>query len=132
MGADLYRELMLDHWRSPRHAAPLSSSTHTAAVENDQCGDAATAELEINGVTIRDLSVRVSGCALATAAGSLLAERTIGRSISDVRSFNEQTMIELLDGAEPSASRRRCATLALEAVQSALSGPVAGKRSSTN
>ena len=117
---DLYRELILDHWRNPRHAGPLGTPTHVGEVVNETCGDSAWVELAISDRVIRDSSVQVSGCALATAAGSILAERIINRSTNDVQSINEKVLLQWLGGIDPAASRRRCATLALEALQVAL------------
>ena len=120
MTSDLYRELVLDHWRKPRYAAALTQPTHVGAVVNEACGDSARVELTVHDETVGDLSVQVSGCALATAAGSVLAERIVGRSIDEVRLIDEAAMLELLGGIDPSASRRRCVTLALEALQEAV------------
>lgn len=119
--SDLYRELILEHWRNPRHAAPLTKPTRVGEVVNEACGDSARVELEIRGTEIRASSIQVYGCALATAAGSILAERIIDQPVDAVRTMDEAKMLELLGGIDPAASRRRCVTLALEAFQAALS-----------
>ncbi len=142
--SDLYRELILEHWRNPRHAVPLERPTHVATVINEACGDSARVELQISPrpslkkrgnsslykrevgrdlvgeEVLADVSIQVSGCALATAAGSVLAERIVGQSVEDARSFDETIILKLLGGIDPAVSRRRCVTLALEAMQKVL------------
>lgn len=119
--SNLYRELILNHWRSPRHALALTAPTHSAELENASCGDSVRVELLIVDGVVRDVAIIVSGCTLATAAGSLLAEQLVGQSIDDVRTITSEQLFTLM-GGEPAAGRRRCASLALEALQ-AISSP---------
>ena len=118
--SDLYRELILDHWRNPRHAAPLTKPTVIGEIANESCGDSARVELLFDDDVIRDVSIQISGCALATAAGSILAERITGQPLSVTTNIDEAMMLSWLGGIDPATSRRRCATLALEAVRTIL------------
>ena len=72
---DLYRELILDHAKSPRHFGTLANATHTAEGINPLCGDKLHLYLEVEGETIKDVSFEGSGCAISVASASLLTEK---------------------------------------------------------
>jgi nitrogen fixation NifU-like protein len=77
---DLYREVILDHHRSPRGATPLPMADAVASGKNPACGDEVTLELKFDGERIAAAAVLSKGCAIATASGSILAELVIGRT----------------------------------------------------
>ena len=137
---DLYRELILDHARSPRHFGSLDNITHSAEGINPLCGDKLKLYLDVdaNG-TIRDIAFEGSGCAISVASASLLTETVIGLdAAAAMRQFEVVTAhlagrsdekgladVELgklraLEGVRDYPSRVKCATLAWHALRSAL------------
>lgn len=80
---DLYREVILDHHRSPRCCAPLDSADAVAAGKNPSCGDEVTLQLGLDGERIAGISVQSSGCAIATASGSILGEVVAGLTLEE-------------------------------------------------
>jgi nitrogen fixation protein NifU and related proteins len=137
---DLYRELILDHARSPRHFGALPGATHSAAGINPLCGDKLELflELQADGV-IRNISFAGSGCAISMASASLLTETVIGLESSTAIAYFSSIVsrlngsqdgapesgIELgklraLEGVREYPSRVKCATLAWHALRSAL------------
>lgn len=123
--SDLYRELILDHWRNPRHAEPLAQPTHRATVRNESCGDEATVELVVDSANQRlaAVGVQVSGCALSTAAGSVLAEQVAGQPLTAVRRLRVNDLKRLMGAIEPSLSRENCVRIGFEAFSAALNQP---------
>lgn len=140
---DLYRELILDHARKPRHFGKLEGATHRAEGINPLCGDKLKLYLAIEGGnTIRDASFEGSGCAISVASASLLTDTVIGLDVADAMHWFDG-VIERLTGSGPDGktdlgklhalegvrefpSRVKCATLAWHALQSAIekqSGP---------
>lgn len=133
---DLYRELILDHAKSPRHFGTLENTTHTAEGINPLCGDKLHLYLEVDGDEIRDISFEGSGCAISVASASLLTELVIGRSVTEaLRYFDAVTRrmtgaedrpdidlgkIAALDGVREFPSRIKCATLSWHALNAAL------------
>ena len=72
---DLYRELILDHSRSPRNFGKLADATHTAEGINPLCGDKLRLYLRLNhDDVIADASFEGSGCAISVASASLLTD----------------------------------------------------------
>lgn len=140
---ELYRELILDHARNPRHFHKLDDATHSAEGINPLCGDKLHlyVRLDDEGV-IREAAFEGSGCAISVASASLLTDLVTGMSTSEaVRCFEEVTgrltssdrpdvsdvdvsleKIRALDGVRGYPSRVKCATLAWHALNSAVSG----------
>lgn len=98
---DLYMEIILDHYKSPRNKADLSHINDDNMHENPSCGD--TVKLEILlGDDGRIESARFDGhgCAISTASASLMTERLPGRTTEEARSFIE-VFLKVLRGEEP-------------------------------
>ena len=133
---DLYRELILDHAKSPRHFGTLENTTHTAEGINPLCGDKLRLYLEVDGDVVRDISFEGSGCAISVASASLLTELIIGRSITEALQYFDAVTrrmtdaedspdidlgkIAALDGVREFPSRIKCATLSWHALNAAL------------
>ena len=136
---DLYRELVLDHSRHPRHFGRLDSATHSADGINPLCGDKLKLYLRVDerGL-IEATSFEGSGCAISVASASLLTEAVTGLPVDEADSCatvvtqhldadkpdtdlgaNLQKL-KALDGVRAYPSRIKCATLAWSALHSAL------------
>ena len=86
---DLYRDVILDHYRSPRGAAPLAHPTVTQDGYNPLCGDEVKLELLVENGRIADVSVQGRGCSISVASGSLLAEQLKGKTVAEARQVLE-------------------------------------------
>ncbi len=85
---DLYRELILDHSRNPRHFGRLSDATHTADGINPLCGDKLRLYLRVNEQgCIESSSFEGSGCAISVASASLLTDTVTGLPVRQAESF---------------------------------------------
>jgi len=71
---DLYRETVLDHFRTPRGRKPLDRVDRSRDGHNPVCGDKLTVSVKLDGDTITDVAVQSKGCAISVASGSMLAE----------------------------------------------------------
>lgn len=135
---ELYRELILDHARNPRHFGKLEDATHSAEGINPLCGDKLKLYLRLDaGQRIEDAAFEGSGCAISVASASLLTDTVIGldvpgamsyftaitRRMTDVESTEEVLDLDkllALEGVREFPSRIKCATLAWHALKSAL------------
>jgi nitrogen fixation NifU-like protein len=138
---ELYRELILDHARNPRHFGKLDNATHCAEGINPLCGDKLRLYLRVNeDQSIDAAGFEGSGCAISVASASLLTEQIIGLPSSEATNyFNAVTQrltspgsrsaesspldlgkLKALDGVREYPSRIKCATLAWHAMDSAL------------
>ena len=140
---DLYRELILDHARSPRHFGKLPDATHTAEGINPLCGDKLKMYFHIDSDDrIRDARFEGSGCAISVASASLLTDMVIGLHTGEALKYFAALVTRLagvqsadndnagdginlgklraLEGVREFPSRVKCATLAWHALNSAI------------
>jgi len=136
---DLYRELILDHARKPRHFGKLDGATHTALGINPLCGDKLHLYLRVDeSGKICDAQFEGSGCAISVASASLLTENVIGLNKDEALDrFGEVTSrltgsaelsvknvdlgkLRALEGVRDFPARVKCATLAWHALNSAI------------
>ncbi|HET6450639.1 MAG TPA: SUF system NifU family Fe-S cluster assembly protein [Spirochaetia bacterium] len=137
---DLYQEIIMDHYRSPRGKANLDHVPQAMAHENPTCGDTIKLELTV-GDSGRVERVRFDGkgCAISTASASLMTETLQGLSVSEARE-RADTFIKALRGDIPASVldslgdlaafkglasfpvRVKCATLAWHAALVSLPG----------
>jgi nitrogen fixation NifU-like protein len=80
---DLYRDVIVDHTRTPRNVRPMPDADCHAEGFNPLCGDRLTLYVRLDGEVIRDVSFQGSGCAISVASASLLTESVKGRSVKD-------------------------------------------------
>src|SRR5260370_36758800 len=71
---ELYQDIILDHGRHPRNFRTIEHPTHFAQGHNPLCGDRVTVYLTLDGNRIIDVSFQGRGCAISTAAASLMTE----------------------------------------------------------
>lgn len=134
---DLYRELILDHARHPRHFGELEDATHSAEGINPLCGDRLTLFLKLDEEnTIARAGFVGSGCAISVASASLLTDTVAGHPAEDalntcdalVRRLTDDGAEErplpeklmALEGVKEFPARVKCATLAWRALAAAI------------
>lgn len=75
---ELYREVILDHNRSPRHFGKLDPHDASAMGHNPLCGDRLSLTLRLDGDQLTDLAFEGQGCAISVASASLMSEAVKG------------------------------------------------------
>jgi len=86
---DMYREVIMDHFRAPRGKDPLKTIDIETGGHNPSCGDELELQLELDHDRIKDVHVGCKGCAISVASGSMLAEIVKGRPIEEVKRIAE-------------------------------------------
>jgi nitrogen fixation NifU-like protein len=84
---ELYRELILDHYRNPRNRVPLESPAVVAEGYNPLCGDEVELRLNVVGDVISDVSFTGRGCSISQASGSMLTEVIKGKTVAQARAL---------------------------------------------
>ena len=86
---ELYRDVILDHNRSPRNFGRLEPSDSQAAGHNPLCGDKLNLTLRLQGDRVEDLRFEGQGCAISTASASLMTEAVKGRTRAQIARLYE-------------------------------------------
>jgi nitrogen fixation NifU-like protein len=86
---DLYRDVILDHNRSPRNFGRLDPADSSAAGHNPLCGDRLSVTLRMAGEQVVDLRFEGQGCAISVASASLMTEAVRGRSRGEIARLYE-------------------------------------------
>ena len=100
---ELYQEIIMDHYRSPRGAAKLDHVPQAMAHENPTCGDSIKLEVVVGeGGHLERVRFDGHGCAISTASASLMTESLAGLSVVDARE-RADTFIKALRGEIPAS-----------------------------
>src|SRR6516164_8479301 len=142
---ELYQDIILDHGRHPRNFRKIEQPTHFAHGYNPLCGDRVTVYLTLDGDRIADVSFQGRGCAISTAAASLMTEVLKGKTVAEARTLfgqfharvtggepaeelseplaEEMDRLQPLTGVKAYPARVKCATLSWHALEAALKSP---------
>ena len=140
---ELYREVILDHYRHPRNRGSIGSPTVSRQGYNPLCGDEIVVDLLVNGGVVEDVAVRGGGCSISQSSASMMSEAIVGRTVDEVESlFGGFTAmmrgsddvdldslgdLEALMGVRKFPVRVKCATLAWHTLREALQELTGGK-----
>ena len=114
-------ELLVDHYKHPRHHGPLPDADVSMPGGNPGCGDLVMMHVKADGNRIGAASFEGSGCTISQAAASILL-RDVNRehtSFQDIQDYSYEDMLERL-GRDVVGFRHRCATLALATLKAAV------------
>jgi nitrogen fixation NifU-like protein len=101
---DLYREIILDHYRSPRNRGELPTPpAHRVEGFNPLCGDDVVIFFNVRDGVLEDIKMTGHGCSISQASSSLMSAAVKGRSLAQVQSAIE-TFKELMTGPASSQS----------------------------
>jgi nitrogen fixation protein NifU and related proteins len=133
---DLYREVILDHNRSPRNFGTLESADAQADGHNPLCGDRLHVSVRLNGDRLADVRFQGQGCAISVASASLMSEAVKGKSRAEFESLYGQVhalltgrlpageanlgKLAALGGVAEFPARVKCASLCWHTLEAAL------------
>jgi len=115
----LYSEVLLDHFRHPRNYGSINAPDISYESFNPLCGDRIRLQLKLDRATVQEARFKGDGCAISTAAASLLTELLIGTSIEQAAAISDDELISALQ-SDIQPARRQCALLPLEALRHGL------------
>ena len=117
----LYREVILDHYKNPRGHGELEDADAHADGQNPLCGDEVSIYVAFgeDGDTIDEVKFSGRGCAISQAATSMLTEMVRGRSATEVATLPRDELLEEV-GIPLTPVRLKCALLGLSTLKLAL------------
>jgi nitrogen fixation NifU-like protein len=133
---DIYKEVILDHYKSPRNKRELPGANHVCSRNNPLCGDEITVSADVEDGTITEVAFQGAGCSISQSSASMMTEATTGRSVEDALALatafrgmmagevepDEDRFGDLvaLKGVVKYPIRIKCAVLAWDVLQEAL------------
>jgi nitrogen fixation NifU-like protein len=133
---EIYRDVVLDHYRSPRGRTEIASPDTRAEGQNPLCGDEVTLALKFEGERIKEVAVQGRGCSISVASGSMLAELLPGKTREEAQRILEAFKalmhgrpapegldlgdLDALEGVKKFPVRVKCALLAWTTLEDAL------------
>jgi nitrogen fixation NifU-like protein len=117
----MYREVILDHYKNPRGHGLLAEPDAIAEGQNPLCGDEVTVSVRFgaDGETIEEIGFEGQGCAISQAATSMLTELVQGRTAAEVAALPKQELLDEI-GIPLTPVRLKCAILGLGVLKVAL------------
>ena len=124
-----YRDEIIDHYKNPRNFGEMEGADVTINEANASCGDVVQVQVKmgmdpripprrtgreddkVGGKIIEEVKWRGVGCAISTAAASMLSEKVVGMDKRDLEKLGETGIIKML-GGEINPGRMKCAMLA--------------------
>jgi len=117
----LYREVILDHYKNPRGHGAIADADAHAEGQNPLCGDEVSIYVSFGDVgdTLEEVKFEVRGCAISQAATSMLTEMVQGRSATEIAALPKEELLEEI-GIPLTPVRLKCAILGLGVLKLAL------------
>ena len=119
---DLYREIIIDHYKNPQYRGHLDPNDIQFEDDNPLCGDHIEISLRVDGEgKVTDGRFDGKGCAISQASADLLIESVIGKPMEDVKKLTKKDVLEML-GIELGPVRLKCALLPLKVLKAGVYG----------
>jgi nitrogen fixation NifU-like protein len=126
---DLYRDLIIDHYKNPQYRGELDPNDITYEDDNPLCGDHIRIDLRVDeNERVTEAVFSGRGCAISQASADLLVESIVGKSLDEVKTLTKEDVLELL-GIELGPVRLKCALLSLKVLKAGVYGLGEGEAS---
>ncbi|WP_144461461.1 Fe-S cluster assembly sulfur transfer protein SufU [Siminovitchia fortis] len=131
---NLYRQVIMDHYKNPRNKGSLEDGSLTVDMNNPTCGDRIHLTMKVEGGKVTDAKFEGEGCSISMASASMMTQAVIGQDtgtalkLSEIfsemvqgKDFDDEDLdlgdIEALQGVSKFPARIKCATLAWKALE---------------
>ena len=119
---DLYREVIIEHYKNPGFRGHLDPHDIQFEDNNPLCGDHIEITMQVGeNEVVKDARFDGHGCAISQASADLLIESIIGKPIKEVKQLNKQNILDLL-GIDLGPVRLKCALLSLKVLKAGVYG----------
>jgi nitrogen fixation NifU-like protein len=135
---DIYKEVILDHYKSPRNKRELPGAELTCTRNNPLCGDEITVFAHVEDGKIREVTFQGAGCSISQSSASMMTEAVDGTTVDDALELASDFRAMMAGDLEPAEGRFgelmalkgvvkypiriKCAVLAWDVLQEALDG----------
>ena len=117
MSDDIYREIILDHYRNPRNKGKLPQADVSTHDSNPLCGDEIDIHLKVEQGKIKDIKFEGRGCAISQASASMLTEMVMDKPLTAVKDLAKDDILENIGLMNLGPARIKCALLSLKVLK---------------
>jgi nitrogen fixation protein NifU and related proteins len=129
---DLYRRVIMDHYKTPRNRGELEQGSVTINLNNPTCGDRISLQLQLEDNIVRNVKFTGEGCSISMSSASMMTEAVMGKTSEEALQladkfsalmkgedvdFGDYEDVEALSGVNKFPARIKCATLAWNALR---------------
>ncbi|KAA8785185.1 SUF system NifU family Fe-S cluster assembly protein [Paenibacillus polysaccharolyticus] len=129
---DLYRRVIMDHYKNPRNRGTFDNDVVTVNLNNPTCGDRISLQLMLNDGIVQEAKYTGEGCSISMSSASMMTEAVKGKTIEQALDlanrfsslmqgeevdFDDYEDLEALSGVNKFPARIKCATLAWNALR---------------
>lgn len=129
---DLYRRVIMDHYKNPRNRGTFEDQNVTVDLNNPTCGDKIQLQMQVEGGTVQAAKFTGEGCSISMSSASMMTEAVKGKSLEEALElaekfsglmkgeqvdFGDYEDLEALSGVNKFPARIKCATLAWNALR---------------
>ncbi|TMK85537.1 MAG: SUF system NifU family Fe-S cluster assembly protein [Actinobacteria bacterium] len=141
---ELYKEVILDHYKTPRNKRGLPGAEVSCKKNNPLCGDEITIRAHLSDGRVQEIAFEGQGCSISQASASMLTEAVDGKSVTEAAALAEKFRGMMEGKVEPEEDvfgdlvalrgvvkypvRIKCAVLAWDVLQEALAGATTSAR----
>jgi|TARA_B110000263_G_scaffold71655_1_gene62658 nitrogen fixation NifU-like protein len=117
MSEDIYKEIILDHYRNPRNKGRISGAEISAQDNNPVCGDRLSMDIKLEDNVVSDIKFDGEGCAISQSSASILTEMLMGKTVDELSKFTKDELLEELGTPSLGPARIKCALLSLKVLK---------------
>ena len=117
MSEDIYKEIILDHYRNPRNKGNLNNAEISAQDNNPVCGDRLSIDIKLEDNVVSDIKFDGEGCAISQSSASILTEMLMGKTVDELSKFTKDELLEELGTPSLGPARIKCALLSLKVLK---------------
>lgn len=117
MSDDIYREIILDHYRNPRNKGKLTNADVSIHDSNPLCGDEIDIHLKVEKDKIKEIKFEGRGCAISQASASMLTEMVMDKPLTTVKDLTKEDVLENIGLMNLGPARIKCALLSLKVLK---------------
>jgi nitrogen fixation protein NifU and related proteins len=114
---ELYKQIIMEHYKSPKHKEKMENPDKEQEGVNRSCGDEITIFLKLDGDIIKEATFDGVGCSISQASASILTDVITGKKISEAKDIIKKFKSMLLRGEDPHFTEEESDLEALEGVK---------------